>query len=250
MKYIRKITALVLAIIFCAAIIIGLGIIFSVKNVNVQFIDSTGAHAEEFARTRDNLNKLKGSGMVFLSDSDISDKVSDKSVLTVESYERIYPCTVNVVVKERIECFTVSSDGAINVYDEDGEFMRSERANGTYLNPTDNSPDIEIGGESVLSDGQYKCVGDILKSFKSHFGSLRKAIEKVTVYQSVASVDIKLRSGVSVLVYEWENDADTKINAAYNCYKNLSDGQRISGMIAVGTLAEGKQPVAEYRSAT
>lgn len=250
MKYIRKVTALVLAIIFCAAIVIGLGVIFSVKNVNVEFIDYTGQHNEEFERTRKNLNSLVGSGMLFISDDDVESKLSDERVIAVESYERIYPCTVNVVLKERIECFASVSDGIVYVYDEDGAFMRTERGEGDYLNPSDSSPDIIVSGEKAgtLTAEEYKSVGVLLNNFKYSFGSLRKLVKSVVVYPSVNSANVYLRSGISIVVSDWDKNAREKMAAVYDCYRSLSDAQKIDagGKITVADGAAGAQPVAIY----
>ena len=249
MKYVRKVTALVLAIIFCAAIVIGIGVIFSVKNVNVEFVDYSGEYTEEYERTKENLNKLKGSGLLFLSEADVKSKLSGGDVITIESYERIYPCTVNVKVKERVECFTVRTADGVSVYDEDGVFMRSVRTeNGDYLNPLDNSPDITVGAaDSKLSDDDYKCVASLCRGVKSSFGALRKIVESVTVYGSLNTANIKLRSGISIAVSDWKNNAENKIEAVFEEYKNLSDKQRTCGMITVADGERGTRPTAKYR---
>ena len=250
MKYVRKVTALVLSIIFCAAIVIGIGIIYSVKNVNVEFIDYTGKYTEEFENTKNNLKKLKGSGMLFISAGDVSGKISDKGVLAIESYERVYPCTVNVVVKERVECFIIKSFDVISVYDEDGALMRTDKADGgVYLNPSDNSPDITVNTESVavkLSAKNLKSVASLCMAVKQSFGSLRKLVDNVTVYVSVDTANIKLRSGLSIAVSGWENNAEGKIAAVYEIYKNLSDKQRTGGIISVRDGSAGTQPTANY----
>ncbi|MDE6074947.1 MAG: hypothetical protein K2G26_00750, partial [Clostridia bacterium] len=94
MKYTRKLMAVGLAIVFCIAIVIGTGIILSVRNVNVTYIDYSGRYTEvEYAAARENLNKLKGSGLLFIGDDDVFGKVSATEVLAVESYEKKFPCT-------------------------------------------------------------------------------------------------------------------------------------------------------------
>lgn len=249
MKYVRKVTALVLSIIFCTAIVIGLGVIFSVKNVNVEFIDYTGEHTTEFEKTKKNLDKLKGSGILFLSAGAVEDKISDGSVLAVEGYERIYPCTVNVRIKERVECFTVKSSDLVYVYDEDGIFMRTVRTDGgEYLNPTDSSPDIVVesamGGS--LSAADYVSVAHMFKAFKESFGALRKLVESVTVYVSLNTANIKLRSGISVVVSEWQSNAEDKCATALAVYESLSDKQRTCGIITVADGVAGTRPTARY----
>ena len=250
MKYVRKVTALVLAIIFCAAIIIGIGVIYSVKNVNVEFIDYSGEYVEEYAKAKDNLNKLKGSGIMFLSDGDVQSKIPEGGSIVLESYEKIYPCTVNVTLKERVECFVVRNGEQVAIYDEDGVLMRSVRVeNGEYLNKLDGSPDVVLktleGGS--FSQEDYKSVATLLTQVKSSFSSLRKLVESVTVYGSLNSAEIALRSGVSVVVYDWQNNAKAKVEAVYDVYKNLSDKQKTCGMITVGDVEQEGEASAKYR---
>ncbi len=249
MKYIRKVTALVLSIIFCAAIVIGVGVIYSVKNVNVEFVDYSGEHIAEYEQTKENLNKLKGSGLLFLSDSDVESKLSDSGVIAVESYERIYPCTVNVKLKERVECFAVKSGEVFSVYDEDGKFMRSVRSeNGEYLNALDKSPDIMVAsdGGKNLSDEEFVCVAALCKGVKTSFGAQRKIIESITVYDSLNTANIKFRSGLSISVWDWKNNAGKKIEAVYTAYLNLNDKQRTSGRITVSESEQGGEITAKY----
>lgn len=248
MKYVRKVTALVLAIIFCTAIVIGIGVIFSVKNVNVEFVDYSGEYTEEYERTKENMNKLKGSGLLFLSEWDVKSKLSGGDVITIESYERIYPCTVNVKVKERVECFTVRIADGVSVYDEDGVFMHSVRTeSGEYLNPLDNSPDIAVGAaDGKLSDDDYVCVASLCRGVKNSFGALRKIVESVTVYGSLNTANIKLRSGISIAVSDWKNNAGNKIKTVFEEYKNLSDKQLTCGMITVADGERGTGATAKY----
>ena len=248
MKYVRKVTALVLAIIFCAAIVIGIGIIYSVKNVNVEFIDYSGNYTEEYERTKENLNKLKGSGLLFLSEEDVKSKLSGGDVITIKSYERIYPCTVNVTVKERVECFTVRTVDGFNVYDEDGVLMRSVRSeDGEYLNSLDNSPDISVSSaDGKLTDEDYKCIAVLCQSVKSSFEALRKLVDGITVYTSLNTANVKFKSGISIAVSDWKNNAENKIKAVKEEYEKLSDKQRTCGMITVADGERGTEPTAKY----
>lgn len=250
MRYVRKVTALVLAIIFCAAIVIGIGVIYSVKNVNVEFVDYSGEYGEEFDKTVENLNKLKGSGLLFLSGEEVENKISDGKVLALESYERIYPCTVNVKIKERVECFVVISSESVAIYDEDGVFMRNVRAeNGVYLNGLDSSPDIVLNcvGNGQLLPEDYKSVAALCKEIKSSFGALRKIVNSVTVYNSLNTANVAFRSGLSLAVSEWKNNAEGKIKAVFAEYNNLSDKQRVCGIISVADGDNGAGPIAKYR---
>ena len=249
MKYIRKVTALVLAIIFCTAIVIGIGVIFSVKNVNVEYVDYSGEYTAQFERTKENLNKLKGSGLMFLSDEDVCGKISDNSVIAVASYERIYPCTVNVTLKERVESFVCRNGDVYSVYDEDGGLMRTvRRENGEYINSLDLSPNVLVGtaGDAELNADDFKCVAALCNEIKNNFGSMRRLIGSITVYSSLNTADVKFRSGISIAVSDWRNSQKEKIGAAYAVYLNLSDSSRTRGVIAVTGGKDGSEAVAKY----
>ena len=250
MKYVRKITALVLAIIFCAAIVIGLGVIYSVQNVNVEFRDYTGKYGAEFEKTKENLSRLKGTGIFFISDKDLTDRLSDSTVLAVESYERVYPCSVNVKIKERVECFTVQASADVaSVYDDDGVFMYTARTDGgEYLNPSDNSPNITVGtaGDGYLTAQDYKCVAALCKEIKSSFKALRKIVDSVTVYVSLNTANVKFKSGVSIVVSDWQVNVKNKIERVCAVYETLSDKQRTCGMITVADGPTDTQPTARY----
>ena len=132
-----------LAIIFCIALVIGTGIILSVRNVNVSYIDYSGKYTEtEFAATKNNLNKLKGSGLLFVGDDDVYGKVTASEVLTVASYEKKFPCTVNVVVRERIERFSLKTENGYTVYDDYGKAIRLVDADEAPVNTLDGCPNF------------------------------------------------------------------------------------------------------------
>lgn len=250
MKYVRKITALVLAVIFCVAIIIGIGVIYSVKNVNVEFVDYSGEYTAEYEQAKSSLNKLKGSGLLFLSEGDVLNKLHENGNIVLVSYERNYPCTVNVKLKERVECFVVKNGEYFSVYDEDGVLMRSVRPeSGEYLNGLDNSPNPVVGtaGDGSLDEEDYKSVAALCNEVKNSFGSFRRIVENVTVYVSLNTAEIAFRSGVSLAVYDWRNNAAKKIEAAFGVYKNLSDKQRTCGKITVGEGEQEAEPTAKYR---
>ena len=230
MRYIRKVTALILAIIFCVALVVGTGVIFSVKNVNVTYIDYSGEHETAFALSRQNLNKLKGTQLVFLGEDDIADKLDDASLIAVESYEKIYPCTVNIVLRERLECFYSVDGGNYAIYDDRGEFVRSEEIFGEHLNALDGCPDILIDADRSLIPDIAKLCG----YFKENFGALRSLIESVTVHNGVDAAVIKLKSGMSIAVSAWREGGDIKMYKAHKSYLSMTDRQRTEELLVIG----------------
>lgn len=231
MRYVRKVTALILSIIFCVALVVGVGVIYAVKNVNVTYIDYSGNNDEEYAATRENLNKLKGTQLIFLDLGDIEERLGDKSTIAVESFEKIYPCTVNIVLRERMESFYTRDGAYCNQYDDRGNLIKTVQATGVPLNGLDGSPDILIDADEKF----IVPIAELCKYFKEEFGALRSLVESVTVHPGVENAAIiKLRSGMSVAIKDWQTDGEKKISKAYLEYCAASDGQRVDGIITVG----------------
>ena len=245
MKYIRKVMATGLAIIFLIALVIGIGVIFSIRNVNVSFIDYSGKRSEEYAAARANLNKLKGSGLLFINDGDIYGKVSATDVLAVESYEKKFPCTVNVVIRERVESFALKTQSGYAVYDEKGVMVRTaSEENGFPVSSLDACPVVLVEAQP----DQMESVAEMCAFYAESFGALRRTVEKVTCgkYLGLQLATFSLRGGLTVSVSDWQNATGQKIKKAYEAYKELSDNQRVCGTINVFDGRDNSGPVAKY----
>lgn len=227
MKHIRIMMAVGLTIIFLTALVIGAGVVLSVRNVNVSFIEYSGEYAEDYAETRANLNKLKGSGLLFIRDADVYGKVTASEVLAVESYEKNYPCTINIVLRERIETFTCKTDTGYSVYDERGKLIRETESEPE--NPVDGCPDVLL----KCSEGDIAELAVLCSAFKENFGSLRRMVKSVeTTAFGKQVVDINLYSGLQITLVDWKTSGEQKMKKAYEKYLKLSEYQKLSGAIA------------------
>ena len=244
MKYIRKVMATGLALIFLIALVIGTGVIFSVRNVNVTFISYSDACDEAYAKTRANLNKLKGSGLLFINGDDVYGKVSDPQLLAIESYEKKMPCTVNIIVRERVECFAVKTEAGYDVYDDAGKLIKSTADESAPMNALDGCPDVIVEATAE----KIEAVAAVCGYFKDSFGGLRRIVDSVSVkkYLELEMLVIKLRSGITVSLSEWTVDSERKIKAARDEYEGLSDVQRTAGTISVINGRENSAPTAKY----
>lgn len=231
MRYIRKVTALILSIIFCVALVVGVGVIFAVKNVNVTYIDYSGAHADVYSLSRRNLDELKGTQLVFLDEESVREKLADDGVIAVESIEKIYPATVNIVLRERVECFVMDAGDVYNIYDDRGGLMGvSNKQYGVPMNALDGSPDIMVDADEELLPDIAKLMG----YFKENFGALRSLVSSVAVHSSVDGAMITLRSGMTIAIAEWRSGGDLKMYRAYQDYANLTDLERTNALVAIG----------------
>ena len=232
--YIRKIISIVLVLVFCAAVIIGACVILSVKNVNIEYIyysssdDEVPHSAQEFETASDNLNALKGQNMLFLSDEEITSCVYGNMVY-IESFEKIFPCTINVVLRERREQYAkLNSSDLYDIYDTEGKYIETRSQN---INPADNSPDVLLN----VDDQAFEAAVEMCSYFKDCFGSLRNLVQSVTsLYDPVldtANLTFRLYSGLTIVIYDYDEYAEEKMNEVYDEYERLSESQKLRGSI-------------------
>lgn len=247
MKFLRKALVTCLVIIFLIAVVIGAGIILSVQNINVTFVYyGDNVHAAEYEQTKANLNKLKGSGLLFITDSDINSAVADSDVLSVESYTKVYPCSIDIVIRERVETFAISSaDGlSYSFYDECGKLMKSGVST---INGSDGSPNVLVSGFTVEEMSDVAKMGE---SFREVFSSFRRIVERVRLvaFSDSQAFEFVLRSGFIIRVHGYKDMGENKLKLqkAFEKYSSLSDKQKLDGIIDVIAGKDSGIPTVVY----
>lgn len=246
MNYLRKIIWLVIAAIFLASVIIGFGIIFSVKNVNVTLRSySYGAEMTEDEEQRANaeikaikdtlFDKCGGKLMGLVDEKDIAECFNDSGYV-LSSYEKVYPCTLNITVAERIETFFVSDDdGTFSAYDGSGTLMRSGVKAGEVVEPA-----IVVSGTTTAK--HIKDVAEVSKIFAEKFSALRSVVKEIKVRTSNAYagyMEFVFRSGITLHIADYSNLTASKMQAAHNLFIMLTGEQKLSGTIVVNLRSDG-----------
>lgn len=231
MKYIRKIVALVLTAIFVCAVVICAGIIFSIKNVNVSFIDYSGAYVEEYENCAKQLDTVKGTSILFLSEDDVKSRISDDHIRLV-SYEKVFPCTVNVVMAERVETFAMYDGSKYAIFDDGGNFVRYSN---DILNNLDKSPNVLLEN---IDENEIGIVSVVVEKFKQKFGYVRAYIEKISIANSQVNNKISLyfRSGLVIEIADYSLLVNEKMSAVYNKYITLTESEKLGGRILCYSL--------------
>ncbi len=227
MGYLRKLIALILSVVFLAALVIGIGVIFSVRNVNVSFMDYTGSRTEELEAAKSKLEKLKGSNLLFLSDEEVTEAVNGEYI-AVEKVEKVFPCTVDIVIVERMEAFACANSNGYDIYDLNGGKMRSDKS---ALNKLDNCPNVMITGSAQDVEAAIKACA----AFKNEFGMLRNVVESVEIQHAyVGSTDVvnfNLYSGLKIRIADFDTDTQAKIKSVKEQYDALSEAEKLRGTI-------------------
>lgn len=258
MKYLRVITVVVIAFVFLAALAIGLGVIFAVKNINItidSYTYSSGSEkaVSEITMYKDNFSDLyKGKLISSVSEDDIAQNLADWNAdYTLTSFEKIMPCTINISMVERRETYIYYSEGegVYNVYDSEGRFYRTAETQDAAMNGGDrddveNSPNVEL----ILPDESYVVLAASLgsafhTSFKNELfkndAPIRSTVEWIQIKdQYVAYNDthdtkviFHLRSGIEIEIYDYDLDLDAKMSAAYTVFEGLDAEQKLTGYI-------------------
>ncbi len=232
MKYIRKIVALLIGIVFFFFLVISLGIIFAVKNINVTLITYADEQTYEksYNEAKSALSVFKGESLLFLNTDSIANTVKDSNY-TVASCEKVFPCTVNVVLKERLETFAVAVGGLYSMYDSDGKFIRSSTEN---KNVNDGTPNVEFIGVPVE---RIVDIAAIASTFKESFKGMRSLVASISldvndeIEGRVQKLCFNLRCGLKIQIDNYTESTAEKISAVYTEFCKLTDRQKLSGTL-------------------
>ena len=238
MKFLRKIIALVIGVAFVAAVVISIGFIFAVKNINVTVLSYSEDCSENYADAKKTLKAIKGESILFVDSKDIS-KAIDGCNYSLVSYKKVYPCTVNVTVKERLETFAVSVGGQYSFYDADGVYLRKDAEN---LNNLDLSPNVEVKGVAIEEIGG---VAKVASAFKNKFNALRSLVSSIELDSNPQIEDyteklfFNFKCGLVIEFDNYKELTDEKIDAVYSVFVKLSDRQKLGGMLRGYQLEDG-----------
>jgi hypothetical protein len=210
-------------------------VIFSVRNVNIEFIKYSAEGSDENIMSIYNdsslsFEKLKGSNILFIEDDDIEKHITNTDYLYLVSYEKVYPCTLDIVVKERVETFAIYGDDGYSIYDETGKLLRKSKDN---INSSDNSPNLIVYADS----SKMATVSSLCAYFKKDFSTLRNYVKSVQVTDSLiektSTFTFIMHSGLTIEIVDYETLAEEKIWAAFVEYSSLSEAEKLRGKITV-----------------
>lgn len=231
MKILRKIVVFLICVVLFATAVICVGIVFAVKNVNVTLITFEDEYEQRLSEVKESIGFLKGETIWFVEEDSITDTLTEMGY-SIVSFEKNMPCTIDVVLKERIETFAVSVGGLYYMYDDDGVYIKG-RAGTENLN-TDGAPNVELNG---VAPEQMTDIAAIAATFKANFSVLRSAVRSISI-DSKPDVEgytdklvFKFYCGLTVRIDDFKEFTTEKIVAAYEAYSKLDDGKKLGGTI-------------------
>ena len=245
MKYVGKITVIVLVVAFLISVAVGLGVIFSIRNVNLNLStyyklslnDDGTVNAEQsddyvhykadYDSLKSSLNKFEGTLLSLVNSDDIKQAIAD-SDYTLVSYEKKAPCTLNITLKKRMDTFDIKIQDSdyYKVYDDDGRYLYTVD---NIENANDGIPNIELYAEDggQLDDEEVAKIAGICAVFRSEFSYLRYVVDSIAYDGDGFEPDyitFNMRTGIKIRIYDFENQLEEKIKKAHDIYTNKSVG--------------------------
>lgn len=255
MKYLRKVAALIIGVVFAAALIIGMGVIFAVKNVNIELKSFTYEAGEQSAveliesfRT-EVLNKYRGTIIGFVKDDELAACFKD-SGYKLESCERSLPCTLNLTLAEHREVFALAASSettTYDIYDEEGEYLRTAANAGEELNAVDHAPNVLLSGIRGVND--IKLVASVSAEYKKEFGALRSMVAGIELQSppdEMQNVTFTLHSGIKIRVVGIGEQLAGKLKKAHEVYDGITQSeQKLYGTVVATLNLETGEPAAQ-----
>ena len=170
------------------------------------------------------LSEYRGKLMGSVSEEKIK-KCFDGTDYVLEGFQKDYPCTLNITLKERRETFAIFSSDGYKVYDSDGEFFR--------MKPNlENNVDGALNVLAEVSEERIKDVAYVARLFADSFSALRSMVERISIDRTDAdNMTFMLRCGLKIRVIDYENLTEAKISAAVAGFEKLSGEQKLRGVI-------------------
>ncbi len=245
MQHIRKLVLIFSAVIFVVITVLGMGLIFAVRNVNITLLsytceaDSNEAKAEISEIKQKVLRKFQGNFMSFVTEEGVSEVLNgDKYAL--EKFEKVYPCTLEFTVKERRETYAKSNEeGCFLLFDDKGIYIKSSEEN---INVIDGASNVLL--EGVSDSSEIISLAEAGEIFSVRFGAMRSVTEKIILAKAQSSLEkdkvtFILRCGVRIEIRDYKNMTAGKIDAAYRKYENLTGEQKLQGIIYCTVTLDG-----------
>lgn len=231
-----------LVIILSALVVIAFAILvfvalFSVKDIVVSY----SVYGERVTGVEDVLSEYKGKNLLFVNQDEIEKKLKDNFALKIDWVKKVYPSTIEVGVSSRQERYAISTgQGDYYIVDEEYAVVarRSDTSNfADRLNnvvvtfDVDENPSFAVNSSLDAENKYVKAFETVVEGFSSP----RDVIESVLIYETAEKgnvrITVKMRVGVSIVVYKALDKTSAKIAAAKSKYESLSDEDKLIGEI-------------------
>ena len=231
-------------IVFLVVCFIGVKELFSVSDITVRYSVVNESNVENVA---DILEKYKGKCLLFVDTEKIKEEITADRYLKVTEVKKIYPCEISVTLQERTESFyyVEEKDGASVYCYFDNEFFVVKKNNtapksekglmriGFVDKFNGKMPELRLKNTVKFDYG----FNDMITEIISALGDSKNNFTSITFVgmNEEGNYRLLLQSveGVSMEIRRADKDLTEKILCGLQCYKGLSESERIANSIVV-----------------
>ncbi|MBR2498157.1 MAG: FtsQ-type POTRA domain-containing protein [Clostridia bacterium] len=240
----KKVSTILIAVVFMVIVIISFIGLFSVKKVHVDFTVSTTADIE---RVQNKLDKFLGANLLVFNEQEVSLALADEPYFEVVSVEKSYPNVLSVDIKERVEVYYIEYQGEFYIMTEDGFVLTK-----TTENPSSRYKIyLKLDGVNVNS----LAVGSYIDTDKNEFVrtafemagqesvNLTDCIKTLTVFvRGSESPDVifETYTGVSIEISYADDDGVEKTQEAFESYYKHSNDYEKTFSHIIANKVDGK----------
>ncbi len=216
----KKVSTILIAVVFMISVIVACIGLFSVKKVHVDFTVSASADIE---RVQNKLNKFLGVNLLVFNEQEVSLALKDEPYYEVLSVEKSYPNILSVSLKERVEVYYLEFQGEFFIMNEDGFVV-----NKVSENPQSRERIyLQLDGVEInrIAVGEYidtndnQTVNTAFEMAKSV--NLTDCIKTLTVFKignESPNVTFETYTGVSIEIQYSDDDGVLKTQRAFDAY--------------------------------
>jgi len=233
----KRIIAVFILLVFCAALAIGSSTVFTIAEVKASYTLLSQEQKDKITDVDSLLNEFEGKNIMLLKNSEISSILKDYTYLKVTEINKVYPNTITIKIVERKEIFAVLKDQNYYMIDIDGFVLSKKSVN---QNNIDNQSNIILQVEGNFNVGEYaditdndlfECLLNISKLTDTFFKSInpndyiRNTLKKISIVNDM-NINLIMSEGLVVSITDAKNKAEEKLSVALTSYNLLSPEQK------------------------
>ena len=238
---VKKLIAILMAVVFVVLLAASFFIITTVRKVNVQFSVGKNLDCNQVQST---LDANLGKSFFLLNEQEIIDSLAIYPYAEVISVAKNFPNVVEVSLKERREVYNIKVDEEVLVINETGHLLNIIPASDYQPSRDVINLDIDTIGITqkelgkvivTTSDQLFLTVLEMAKNVNLTDCIKEIFIDKYDAPNELSDVEFITYTGVRICVYKAEEKGVDKILSAFDCYnKEISDYEKVSGTLMVG----------------
>ncbi len=242
----KKILLISITVLFCLSVFLCLFLLFSVKDVNIEYNVYADSDDVEIKEIESRFDKYSNKNLLFIKTEEVSNVLADNPYYEIIAVKKDYPNVLSVEIRERRKAFYIFDEDVIYETTKEGIVLNSyssvELGNRDMIYTT-------LTGVSVIEATK----GQVIKTSEDELitavfdmaseVNLTDCINEITVEKATGKelVNFKTYTGTVIQITNACDNGVAKINKAYNdYYEKADDYEKTRNYLIVFENAQGE----------